>query len=774
MIPHDGAIARSGDIATSPESPRNPSVSWGGKDLVTVIQRAPGGPGAAPRPGSGRKQAFGAAPGPHSLVWFTIAGGNLSEVFYPSLDRSVLHSLSFVAAAEGVGPLDDGDASHDVKWLEPGIPCFTVETRHPEYSLTTEFMVDPDGNALVIAGHFRPELPDVRLYLQAVPHDLADGRVLDREPPALAARQGRVWMMLTGPFARCSAGYLTGSDLLLDLHDNEGRLTAEYEAAPRGHIALGAELALPGGPFQLGLGFGGSLGSAEDAAVAALSRGATAIRESLARAWRAQTNPDRNLLKVAGDGGSLALSSMAVLRCLEDKRRPGAFISAPSASAPAARRANVVCNRDLCHIASALLDADDAEPALRALAYLETIQREDGSWPLVYSVAGVAEEGGYDLGQIALPILLAWRLGVAGSLNRDPYPRLVRQAAICLLSLGPTTVADRWLDGGSGASPSSLSAAIAALLAAAEFADDAHEPAAAEHLRVVADYWQGSLERWTFLDAEQRYVRLAADLETGAQPEEAVSLEVLELVRHGLRRHDDPRVLSTLARADSELQVPMPDGNGWRRFSRDGADEVEDEAPGSGADMRRGDTWPLLNGERAHYALAAGEPVLEYLRHLEACAGPELLLPEHVAGRDSSDDGVAPFGWAHAEYLRLVAAFARSNLPDRIEPVTRRYAAGIPARPALVWHHGHRIRRFPCGHPLRIQLKRRGAIVWTADGWATSRVEQTRDTGLGFWVADLATEEVAAGRAVEWTVSYADGRWEGGNYKLTAFATALD
>src|SRR5262249_61955229 len=119
----------------------------------------------------------------------------------------------------------------------------------------------------------------------------------------------------------------------------------------------------------------------EAAAISALSRGATAVREGLGRAWRTQSGPDRNLLKVAGDGGALTLSSMTVLRCLEDKRRPGAFVSAPSAPwSDSMRRANVVCNRDLCHIASALLDAGDPEPALRALAYLETTQRDDGSW----------------------------------------------------------------------------------------------------------------------------------------------------------------------------------------------------------------------------------------------------------------------------------------------------------------------------------------------------------------------------------------------------------
>lgn len=682
-------------------------------------------------------------------------------------------------------PFDDGDCSHDVRWLEPGIPCFTVETRHPEYALTTEFIVDPEGEALIVAGNFRPELPDVRLYLQAVPHDLGDGQIVDREPQGLAARQGRAWMTLTGPFARCSAGYLSSSDLLLDLHENDGRMTAEYSAATRGYAALGAELALPGGPFQLVLGFGGSLAAAEDAAISAQSRGATAVRESLGRAWRTQSSPDRNLLKVAGDGGSLVLSSMTVLRCLEDKRRPGAFVSAPSAPlSDSMRRANVVCNRDLCHIASALLDAGDAEPALRALAYLETTQRDDGSWPLRYGVTGVAEEGGYDLGQIALPILLAWRLGIAGALNRDPYPRLLRQAAACLLNLGPVTGADRWLDGGPGASPSSLAAAVAALLATAEFAEDAHETAAAEHLRVVADYWQDSLERWTFLESEQRYVRLAPDLEGGAQPSDAVGLEALELVRRGLRRHNDPRVLSTLSRADSDLRVSLPEGEGWHRFSGDTYGEAEDGGAGGSYQSGQGHAWPLLIGERAHYALAAGDQVVDYLRSMEACAGPELLLSEQVwDGGDLSqrglapgrpNGGAAPFGWAHAEYLSLVAAFARASLPDRIEPVMRRYRDRTPGQPALVWHHGHRLHRFPCGRPLRIQLKRRGAIVWTVDGWASSRVEQTRDTGLGFWVADLTTEDVAAGGAVEWTVSYADGRWEGGNYKLTAFSTSLE
>src|SRR5579859_3486894 len=76
---------------------------------------APGGPGAPPMLGPGRKMAFGAAPGPKSKVWYTLAGGSLSEVFFPSLDRIVIHELRFFASAAGAPPVDDAtDGQHSI------------------------------------------------------------------------------------------------------------------------------------------------------------------------------------------------------------------------------------------------------------------------------------------------------------------------------------------------------------------------------------------------------------------------------------------------------------------------------------------------------------------------------------------------------------------------------------------------------------------------------------------------------------------------------------
>src|SRR6185312_3677986 len=127
---------------------------------------APGGPGAPPMWGPGRKMAFGAAPGPHSKLWYTLVDGNLSEVFFPTLDRPALHELRFFAAASGAPPVDDAaDAHHTLTWVSPGVPAFTADSTHHEYRLTKEFFSDPAENAMLITGTFTPELPDVRLFM---------------------------------------------------------------------------------------------------------------------------------------------------------------------------------------------------------------------------------------------------------------------------------------------------------------------------------------------------------------------------------------------------------------------------------------------------------------------------------------------------------------------------------------------------------------------------------------------------------------------------------
>src|SRR5207237_794756 len=500
---------------------------------------APGGPGAPPMWGTGRKMAFGAAPGSRSKVWYTLADGTLSEVVFPFLDHVALHELRFFVSAGGAPPVDDApDGQHNVNWISPGVPAFRVDTTHHEYRLTKEFFSDPEENAMLIAGTFTPELPDLRLYLQASAHwepgtEGNFGSVIDTHPPALLLQQQDIWIGIVGPFSRGTVGYFRSSDVHIDLSDADGRLTYIYDSAGPGNVAVGAELGVRAGTFQLAIGFAHSRADAEEVARNALQKGAGAVRQAFERAWRAQPEIPQALGKVSGDEGMLARASFALLHCLEDKSHAGAFIAAPAApwgefNHDGNHVYHLVWPRDLCRIATALLDGGDTDAALRAFRHLQSHQRPDGSWYQNWKLDGTPHWQSTELDQVALPILLAWRLGVAGCLDHDPYPTMVRPAAQFIIRDGPLTTLDRWEDAG-GLSPSTLAACIAALIVAAEFASDAGEHVAANYFRGVADYWNDRVEAWCSLPSGQ-YVRLGSDPDV--RPEGgAIAPELLELVR---------------------------------------------------------------------------------------------------------------------------------------------------------------------------------------------------------------------------------------------------
>lgn len=750
---------------------------------------APGGPGAPASWGPGRKQAFGAAPGPQTKLWMTVARGNLSEVFYPTLDWPALHDLRFLIAAPGSPPVDDAaEAEHQVRWLEPGIPAFTIETTHAEYGLGKELCCDPEQNSIAIAGDFRPQLPDLRLYVMATPHlapgaEPNDAFVLDRDPAVLACRQGSNWIAVAGPFTKATAGYVNSSDLFVELHDCDGRIEAEYKAATAGNVAVGAQLGIESGRFQLAVGFGHTQREAEEIALATLEKGTPAVQEDFVAAWKQLPGPPNNVLKVAGDGGALARASLAVVRCLEDKTRAGGFVAAPAAPWGQDQHDgnhvyHLVWTRDLFHLVTALMDMGDLAAGQRALRYLASVQQQDGSWPQNFTLGGFPHWTGSELDLVAFPVLLAWRLGVAGALEGDPYRSLVRPAAQFLVRNGPSTQLDRWEDAG-GFSPSTLAVAISALCAAAEFAEDAGEHAAAGHLRAVADYWNDRIESWCYLRAFRHYVRLGHDPDSEPERDSPVSLDFLELVRRGLRRPDDARIMNSFTTADAILRAKLPGMLAWHRYSGDTYGETDEGAPWGPGGTGQGRCWPLLTGEIAHHGLALGGQVGDLVAAMESFAGPELLLPEQVwDGADLPAAGLragratwsaAPLGWAHGEYLRLLSAIATASLPDLVGPAKRRYVEAMPPEPAFVWSHAHQITRFEEGRGVRIQLQMPAVVRWSADGWASFKEVHTVDTTLGLWVAELPTQIMRPGASIEWTGHYQHG-WEGRNYTLTCAA----
>jgi glucoamylase len=732
--------------------------------------------------GPGRKMAFGTAPTTRSKLWYTLADGALSEVFFPFLDRVALHELRFFASAGGAPPVDDSrDGQHSISWLSPGVPAFTVDTTHHEYRLTKEFFSDPEENALVIAANFSPELPDVRLYLQASAHwepgtEGNFGNVIDTHPPALLMRQQDVWICIVGPFSRGTVGYFQSSDLQIDLNDGDGYLTSPYDSAGPGNVAVGAEIGIRAGAFQIAIGFAHSRADAEEIARQTLQKGAGNVRQAFERAWRPHLDMPAALAKVSGDEGMLARASMSVLRSLEDKSYAGAFVAAPAAPWGESNHDgnqvyNLVWPRDLCRIATALLDTGDTAAALRAFRHLEAHQRPDGGWYQNWKLDGTPHWMSTELDQVALPILLAWRLGVAGSLDHDPFPVMVRPAAQFLIREGPMTQLDRWEDLG-GLSPSTLAVCIAALIVAAEFAGDAGEHVAASHLRAVADYWNDRVEAWCTTPAGH-YVRLSSDPDQHPS-EGAIAPEFLELVRYGLRRPKDERIMRSLQAVDGLLKVSLPAGPSWRRYAGDEYGEHDDGSPWDGSG--RGRAWPVLTGERARHFFSMGLSAAEMVRTLEGFAGQSLMLPEQLW--DSADipsrglqlgrpnGSASPLGWAHAEYLELLTTVALAGFPDIVLPARRRYTEVPPSEPAFIWSHRHQITRIIAGRRLCVQLPRPGAVHYSFDEWKTFTEIEATDTTLGVWVAEIPCNKLSTGTDFSWTAHYVSG-WEGKNFTLT-------
>ncbi len=65
---------------------------------------APGAPGVVSHFGLARKDCLGTARGKASKTWFTVAGGVLSDVYYPTVDNTEVQTLSTSSPTGGPSP----------------------------------------------------------------------------------------------------------------------------------------------------------------------------------------------------------------------------------------------------------------------------------------------------------------------------------------------------------------------------------------------------------------------------------------------------------------------------------------------------------------------------------------------------------------------------------------------------------------------------------------------------------------------------------------------
>ncbi|HEX6509353.1 MAG TPA: glucodextranase DOMON-like domain-containing protein [Chloroflexota bacterium] len=729
------------------------------------------GPGALSHFDLARKDCLGTTRNSTSKVWYTVANGVLSDVYYPTIDNTNVETLQYIVSdGSSFTDLQTRDMTYTVQPLNNrALDCRVISSaRSGKYQIVTDYVTDPAHNTVVMQSRFQPLVGDVSNYHLYVRYDPSingnggggsgngggdSGAVntslghtiliaSDLNTSSYAANRTYavpVYSALDAstPFLQARNGFVgQSSDGLVQL-DSVHSLTTSYDGAANGNLVQTAQLDLShgGNTFTLALGFGNSQANASAAAEGSLALGAKSIEGSFEAGWQAYdaalNSPPASFKGVTGaTWGALANQyyySANVLKASEDKTFPGALVASLASPWGQAISAGDPSNlffgsyrevfaRDLYETWSGLMADGDLETARDAVNFLFTSQqRPDGSMPRNSLLNGqlAPDSFGTQLDEASYPIIMADQMGMADS---TLYQNHIKPAANFVMSHGPAFGVERWEEQG-GYSPSTISAEIAGLIAAADIATVNGDAQSAAVWRGVADDWQRSIEGWDVttngpLANHPYYIRLS---KTG-DPNAAISYNVgnggptldqrtimdagfLELVRLGLKPASDPTIGESMPVVDATIESSTANGPGWHRYNGDGyGDGAGDGHPWAPSGNGTGHLWPALAGERAEYDLANGDAstamsLLDTMRRMASDVGliPEQNweLPDLAASPYGTDPttasigfqnghpagSAAPLTWSMAQYVRLFHDVLANKITEQPTSTFNRYVA---------------------------------------------------------------------------------------------------
>jgi glucoamylase len=655
---------------------------------------APGAPGGGSSWTTGDKTALGTATATASKVWFTVAKGVTSEVFYPRTDVPDVQDLQYIVSdGSTFTDLERDATTHatsmpDEKSLEYTV---TNTAKSGRYRLTKTYVTDPGRSTLLINTRFQSlDGGAYKLYVLYNPSLAGSGGndtgAWDAASDALIAGDGQSAFGSTVAsalkssvaFTAHSTGYSgTSSDGYRDLSANR-RLANQYDtASSAGNIVQTAQIPVGADTtFTLALGFGADRAGAVSAAAASLSAGFGAAESSYGSGWHGYLTGKAVPASVSGDAlrRRTYLVGVMTLHGLEDKTFPGANVASlatpwgdyvdGSALNDGYHR---VWARDLYQQGTALLAAGDAAQAKRMAQWLWSRQQitawtqGDGVWygpgsfPRYSPVGGVSGATPQQLGcceqldQDAFPIVLAWQTGLTDAATWNK----IKTTADHIVSTGPATPSERWEEQG-GTSPSTVAAEIAGLVCAGDIARRNGDSASATTYENTADSWRNQLDGQTFTTSgyfgdHRYYERIEHDTnpnDTYARTfadgtwyeRDIVDGGFLDLVRLGIRPASYGNVTASLPELDTADSVTAPNGDVyWHRYNHDSYGESQDDGTGwpAGHGHLTGRAWPLLSGERGEYELAAGRSAASHLQAMADAGNAGYLIPEQVWDRAS-------------------------------------------------------------------------------------------------------------------------------------------
>ena len=693
---------------------------------------APGAPGGASAWTTGAKQGLGASTTPQSKLWYTIARGVLTEVYFPTIDAPNVQDLQLVVT-DGTTfvDLERDKTTHEVGLVDTRALTYRqINTATSgRYRITRTLVTDPDRPVLLMETRFQAlSGGPYQVYVLHNPSLAGSGMgdTAATSSNALVASKGAIADALVSSlgFTQTSNGYSgMASDGLVDLNRNK-HLTMLFDSAstPGNVVQIGQVSVGNDTTFTLALGFGASRAEAAANANASIVAGFAAVESANDNGWHdylsALKPPPNNI--TSNNLTTQYNVALMVLKALEDKTFPGAgiaalatpwgdFVNADSCCVFNKGGYQAVFGRDLYEVATAQLAAGDTKAADRYLDFLLNVQQQGyGSLPRNSQVNGTALPGAIQLDEVSYPIILAWQLSRSDATTWSK----VKKSADFIAQRGPRTDKERWEEN-TGLSPSTIAAEIAALVSAADIADKNGDTQARDRYLATADNWQSNVENWTFTTTgqpgnKQYYIRIddnenpndGDDLPIANGGEAAceqafhaafcderriVDAGFLELVRLGVKPANDLRISESLPVVDATIKVATPNGDMFHRYNFDGYGENFRDCTGFPADQAgTGGLWPLLDGERGEYELANGNTAqaVDRLKTMAKAANAGFMIPEQVFADTSASCGFSlgqgagsatPLAWSMAQFVRLAQSIDAGKPVETPAVVAKRY-----------------------------------------------------------------------------------------------------
>ncbi|WP_231116006.1 glucodextranase DOMON-like domain-containing protein [Motilibacter rhizosphaerae] len=510
-----------------------------------------GGPGTLSHYDLARKDCLGTSATDRSKVWFTVAGGVLSDVYWPTIDNTNVETLQYVVTdGSSFTDLQTRDTTYTVRTTDlTGMSCEVTSTSAAHgYSLVTEYITDPRNDSVIMHTRIVTNRKDLKVFVRydgtangngggGTDNAGADDATYDTSTGALVTGDtstatqavnrtyaGAVFGAIAAdkPFLAVNSGFVgSASDGLTQL-DAQHALTNDRSPALHGNVVQTGQVDVSSGAFTLALGYDSRReGRAAHTAYQSAHLPFDQVRGDYLKDWKKYDSrlnqPPAHLPRqtdaVAANAAAQYWLSANVLKASEDKTYKGAVVaslaspwgqdvSAGTADptthlAPWFGSYREIFSRDLYEAFTGFLADGDKTTQQEIVRWLFDVQQQpDGSFPRNSLLNGALnyDSQGVQLDENAFPVLAAWQAGLGG--DAALYKDHIKPAADFVVAHGPSYGNERWEEQ-AGYSPSTIAAEIAGLVAAAAIADQNGDSASARVYAATADSYQRQIKGWT-------------------------------------------------------------------------------------------------------------------------------------------------------------------------------------------------------------------------------------------------------------------------------------